>query len=177
MYSPTVGLNTDQPSRRCFCNEWDLYWVSTRIRLNLECKQLLRVKSMMRYFPPKGTAGLARWAVKGCSLDPIPPAKMSASTRSLKSLMFLARPCNQVESEWGRRQGHAMEKVRADHRILLSRTRQIMGLPRLEGNRDCQADGLKVSIRLPIVPALPLLRLELLTQLGRAGMVIKARLW
>ena len=30
-----------------------------------ELKQLLRVKSMMRYFPPKGTAGLARCSVRG----------------------------------------------------------------------------------------------------------------
>src|SRR2546426_4468924 len=66
----------DQPSRRCFCSEWDLYCVSTRMRRSPECRQLLRVKSMMRYRPPKGTAGLALSAVNGCRREPIPPARM-----------------------------------------------------------------------------------------------------
>ena len=44
----------DHPSRRCFCSEWDLYCVSTRTRRSPECRQLLSVKSMMRYRSPKG---------------------------------------------------------------------------------------------------------------------------
>src|SRR5688572_5967024 len=31
---------------------------------------------MMRYRPPKGTAGLALSAVNGCRREPIPPARM-----------------------------------------------------------------------------------------------------
>jgi hypothetical protein len=31
---------------------------------------------MMRYLPPKGTAGLARSAVSGWRREPAPPAKM-----------------------------------------------------------------------------------------------------
>ncbi|CAH1549082.1 hypothetical protein THOE12_10188 [Vibrio rotiferianus] len=40
---------------------------------------MVSVKSMMRYFPPNGTAGLALSSVSGLSLDPIPPAKITAS--------------------------------------------------------------------------------------------------
>ena len=39
-----------------------------------EFRQLLSVKSMMRYFPPKGTAGLARCSVRGWRRSPFPPA-------------------------------------------------------------------------------------------------------
>src|SRR5215831_13875002 len=46
------------------------------MRRRPECRQLLRVKSMMRYRPPKGTAGLALSAVNGCRREPAPPAKM-----------------------------------------------------------------------------------------------------
>src|SRR5882672_1653597 len=46
------------------------------MRRSPECRQLLSVKSMMRYRPPKGTAGLARSAVNGCRRDPTPPARM-----------------------------------------------------------------------------------------------------
>ena len=46
------------------------------MRRSPECRQLLSVKSMMRYRPPKGTAGLALSAVNGCRREPIPPARM-----------------------------------------------------------------------------------------------------
>ena len=36
--------------------------------------QLLRVRSMSLYIPPKGTAGFALSSVKGMSLSPLPPA-------------------------------------------------------------------------------------------------------
>lgn len=78
MYSRSSGLNTDQPSRKCLCSEWDLYWVSTSMRRSPECRQLLRVKSIIRYLPPKGTAGFARYRVSGCSRSPAPPARMIA---------------------------------------------------------------------------------------------------
>ena len=77
MYSPSDGLKIDQPSRKCFWREWDLYWVSTRTRRNPESRQLLSVKSMIRYLPPNGTAGFARWAVSGYRREPTPPARMS----------------------------------------------------------------------------------------------------
>src|ERR1700722_8611574 len=73
--SPHSGLKIDQPSRKCFCSEWDLYWVRTSTRRRPECRQLESVKSMMRYLPPKQTAGLARSAVRGCKRAPTPPAR------------------------------------------------------------------------------------------------------
>src|ERR1700734_441143 len=44
--------------------------------------KLLSTKSMMRYLPPKGTAGLARSLVNGYSRVPFPPASTIPSTRS-----------------------------------------------------------------------------------------------
>ncbi len=42
--------------------------------------QLLSVRSMMRYLPPKGTEGFDRVIVNGCNLCPPPPASIIAST-------------------------------------------------------------------------------------------------
>jgi WD40 repeat protein len=41
------------------------------------------VKSMMRYRPPNGTAGLARSAVSGCDREPTPPASSSVGQETL----------------------------------------------------------------------------------------------
>src|ERR1017187_6467097 len=46
-----------------------------------ELMKLLSTKSMMRYLPPKGTAGLARSLVRGQSRVPLPPARTMPSTR------------------------------------------------------------------------------------------------
>src|SRR5579884_1771175 len=43
-----------------------------------ELTQLLRVKSMMRYLPPNGTAGLARSRESTLSRSPCPPARIAA---------------------------------------------------------------------------------------------------
>src|SRR5437762_12347539 len=47
-----------------------------------ELMKLLRTKSMIRYFPPNGTAGFARSFVRGYSRVPLPPASTIPSTRS-----------------------------------------------------------------------------------------------
>src|SRR2546428_143818 len=47
-----------------------------------ELMKLLRTKSMMRYLPPNGTAGLARSLGKGENRGPLPPAGTIPSTRS-----------------------------------------------------------------------------------------------
>ncbi len=75
MYSSRSALRIFQPARICRSSEWDLYWMRTATLRSPEFKQLLSVKSMIRYFPPKGTAGLARCAVSGLSRSPFPPAK------------------------------------------------------------------------------------------------------
>src|ERR1035437_5151964 len=46
-----------------------------------ELMKLLRTKSMIRYLPPKGTAGLARSRVRGKSRVPLPPARTMPNTR------------------------------------------------------------------------------------------------
>jgi hypothetical protein len=48
-----------------------------------EFTQLDRVKSMMRYFPPNGTAGFVRFAVSVPSLEPSPPARITARYKVL----------------------------------------------------------------------------------------------
>src|SRR5215467_8499582 len=45
-----------------------------------ELTQLERVKSMMRYLPANGTAGLARCAERTLRRSPCPPARMTAAT-------------------------------------------------------------------------------------------------
>src|SRR5262252_1809793 len=46
-----------------------------------ELTKLLSTKSMMRYLPPKGTAGLARSRVSGKRRVPLPPARTMPRTR------------------------------------------------------------------------------------------------
>src|SRR5262249_36843077 len=43
--------------------------------------KLLNTKSMIRYLPPNGTAGLARSFVRGYSRVPLPPARTIPRTR------------------------------------------------------------------------------------------------
>src|SRR5580693_3113653 len=58
----------------CRSRLWLLYWVSTQMRRNPPLTRLDRAKSMSRYSPPNGTAGLARSAVSGARRLPAPPA-------------------------------------------------------------------------------------------------------
>ena len=57
-----------------------LYWVRIRIFRMPLLRQFDIVKSMIRYAPPKGTAGLARSRVNGSKRDPLPPARTTANT-------------------------------------------------------------------------------------------------
>src|ERR1700686_2252341 len=50
-----------------------------------ELMKLLRTKSMIRYLPPKGTAGLARSRVRGKRRVPLPPARTMPNTRRCKA--------------------------------------------------------------------------------------------
>ena len=65
MPSPRSGRRKDQPRRKWRSREADLYWGRTQIRHKSELTQLERVKSMSRYWPPKGTAPLVRSRVSG----------------------------------------------------------------------------------------------------------------
>ncbi|CSI70636.1 Uncharacterised protein [Vibrio cholerae] len=44
------------------------------------------MKSIIRYFPPKGTAGLALSSVSGERREPIPPARITAKVSCIKRL-------------------------------------------------------------------------------------------
>ncbi len=65
MNSPSSSETTPQPWRMWRLSDRDLYWVAMKMRRRPELMQLLRGKSMMRYGPPKKTAGLARSLVRG----------------------------------------------------------------------------------------------------------------
>ena len=59
-------------------SERGLYWVRTTTSVIPELTQLLSVKSMIRYLPPNGTAGLARTEDRIDSRSPSPPARITA---------------------------------------------------------------------------------------------------
>src|SRR5215471_13328351 len=65
----------------CRSRLWLLYWVSTQIRRQPALTRLESAKSISRYRPPNGTAGLARSAVSGASRLPAPPASTIPRTR------------------------------------------------------------------------------------------------
>ncbi len=62
-----------------------------------EFRQLLSVKSIIRYFPPKGTAGLARCSVRGERRSPLPPASI------IVKILFIAANCNRTVLKWKER--------------------------------------------------------------------------
>src|SRR5690606_9529466 len=52
-----------------------------------ELIMLFSAKSMIRYLLPKGTAGLVRFHVSGCSREPLPPASTMPMTLTLRDAM------------------------------------------------------------------------------------------
>ena len=58
------------------------------IRRTPEFTQFESVKSMMRNFPPNGTAGFARQSVSGPSRAPRPPARIIATVLRVSCGMF-----------------------------------------------------------------------------------------
>src|SRR6476620_2147379 len=62
----------------CSIREWGRYCVRIMTSTMPELTQLEIVKSMIRYLPAKGTAGLARLSVRTPSCEPSPPARMTA---------------------------------------------------------------------------------------------------
>src|ERR1022692_110568 len=66
----------------CRSRLWLLYWVSTQILLTPALTRFDSAKSISRYRPPKGTAGLARSSVSGARRLPAPPASTMLRTRS-----------------------------------------------------------------------------------------------
>src|SRR5690606_12865591 len=62
----------------CWISEWALYCVRTKICRMPEFTQFESGKSMIRYLPPNGAAGFARFAVRSPSREPRPPAMITA---------------------------------------------------------------------------------------------------
>src|SRR3954453_11938062 len=69
-----------RPSPMWSLSDRGLYWVSTTTLSIPELTQFDSVKSMIRYLPPNGTAGLARTDDRIDSRSPSPPARMTAIT-------------------------------------------------------------------------------------------------
>src|SRR3990167_6886751 len=78
MNSPSSGRRKFQPFWIWVLSEWDLYWVRMLMRRIPELMQLDRGKSMLRYLPPKGTAGFECQRVSDCRREPLPPARIRA---------------------------------------------------------------------------------------------------
>src|SRR4051812_1455262 len=58
-----------------------------KMRRRPELMQLLSAKSMMRYGPPKNTAGFARSLVSGYRRSPAPPARTMTTASSTSAAM------------------------------------------------------------------------------------------
>src|SRR5437879_13361847 len=71
--------------RTCRLSDNDLYCVAMKMRRSPELMQLLSAKSMIRYGPPKYTAGLARCFVSGYRRSPVPPARTMTRLSSRSS--------------------------------------------------------------------------------------------
>ena len=68
-------------------SERGLYWVRTTTSSMSELTQLDSVKSMIRYLPPNGTAGLARSWERIERRSPSPPARITAIVRFTRSML------------------------------------------------------------------------------------------
>ena len=66
------------PEPICSISDWGRYWASTITSKILELTQFESGKSIIRYLPAKGTAGLVRLAVRALNRAPSPPARMMA---------------------------------------------------------------------------------------------------
>src|SRR4029078_3577528 len=82
-----------RPSPMWSLREWGLYCVRTITSVMSELTQFDSVKSMIRYLPPKGTAGLARTDERIERRSPSPPARITAIVRFTVVLL------NAAESE------------------------------------------------------------------------------
>src|SRR5947209_17543967 len=102
MNSPSSRATTEpQPSRIWRFSESALYCVRMYTLRRSELMQLESVTSMMRYTPPKVTAGLARSRVSGYRRSPAPPAN------STPSVSFMARPADSEDQKTSSATSHA----------------------------------------------------------------------
>src|SRR3972149_3407349 len=85
MATPPLERSRSQglPMPICADRERGVYWVRMATLKMPELTQLERTKSIIRYRPAKGTAGLALSAERIESLSPAPPARTIAKTRCI----------------------------------------------------------------------------------------------
>src|SRR3990170_3957504 len=76
-----------RPTRMWSASERGLYCARTRTLSISELTQLERAKSMIRYLPPKGTAGFARRLDRIDRRPPSPPARITARTRFMAAML------------------------------------------------------------------------------------------
>src|SRR5580765_5506381 len=91
--SPSSSDTMPHPMRMWRLSDSDLYCVAMKTRRKPELMQLLRTKSMMRYGPPKYTAGLARSLVSGYRRSPAPPARTMTRLSSSNDDMLGLSSC------------------------------------------------------------------------------------
>ena len=83
-----------RPAPMWSLSERGAYCVRTMTLVSPELTQLESVKSMMRYLPPKGTAGLARTPDRSERRSPSPPARTTANVRLTSRCYTAARPAS-----------------------------------------------------------------------------------
>src|SRR5262245_1753709 len=108
--SPSSELRKFQPVRMWRSRLRDLNCVSTSTRRSPLLMQLERVKSMMRYSPPNGTAGFARSRVSGSKRVPFPPARMTVTTPRMTTLASQTTK-DRVQRAEGRRQKRVSRRL------------------------------------------------------------------
>src|SRR2546423_13220464 len=72
----------------CRLSDAELNCVSTNMRITSELMQFEIDTSTIRYFPPSGTAGLDRCAVRGNKRLPAPPPRITARRLGLEGIEF-----------------------------------------------------------------------------------------
>src|SRR4051812_16969813 len=100
-----------RPSPMWSFSERGLYWVRTTTLSISELTQFDNVKSMMRYLPPKGTAGFARTDDRIERRSPSPPASTTATVRFKRRppCADVSRPMLAPGLTWSRRRAAICE--------------------------------------------------------------------
>src|SRR5262245_4771379 len=138
-----------QARRTCSMSDCDLYCTRTYRESRSELTKFDSTKSMIRYRPPKGTAGFERSRVSGCRRSPRPPAMSSARTRGRRGMPRLPI---------GRWPGPGGIEVREAEVLALEATHGLGGFHRQGRAVDERAADLRQAFELRVVLGHPSLR-------------------
>src|SRR5262249_35205361 len=131
-----------QARRTCSMSDCDLYCTRTYRESRSELTKFDSTKSMIRYRPPKGTAGFERSRVSGCRRSPRPPAMIIARTRGRRGMSRLPI---------GRWPGPGRVEVREAEVLTLEATHGFGGLYRQGRAVDQRAPDLRQAFELGVV--------------------------